>query len=217
MSEIQYPYLDFPNIIDITLYKHNYYDNLLVNKLKRDADYGDLPELKDCYIVLADDFQEIFYNTFTSEIDKIKSLPVSDLQRSATSLYFIDKIFSTFSNLKYVKVNVSKEANYSRVNKSEKVPTIFFNYKIAASTIRLDNIFDDDLLQIINDFLVNVGLVSYDNIIGYSHLIDVKAQEFLAILDQHNEHEVAPYLFELIDPKTESDNPTLHLVTDFDI
>ena len=48
MSNFQYPYLDFPNIIDITLYKHNYYDNLLVNKLKRDADYGDLPELKDC-------------------------------------------------------------------------------------------------------------------------------------------------------------------------
>jgi hypothetical protein len=217
MSNFQYPYLDFPNIIDITLYKHNYYDNLLVNKLKRDADYGDLPELKDCYVVLADDFQKIFYDTFTSEIDKIKSLPVSDLQRSATSLYFIDKIFSTFSNLKYVKVNVSKDANYTRINKSEKVPTIFFNYKIAASTIRLDNIFDADLLGSINDFLISVGLVTHDNIVGYSHLIDIKAQEFLSILDQHSENGVAPYLFELIDPKTESDNPIILLVTDFDI
>ena len=217
MSNIQYPYLEFPNIIDITLYKHNYYDNLLVNKLKKDADYGDLPELKDCYVVLADDFQKIFYESFTSEVDKVKSLPISDLQKSATSLYFIDKIFSTFSNLKYVKVNVSKDANYTRINKSEKVPTIFFNYKIAASTIRLDNIFDNELLGMINDFLVNVGLVPYDNIVGHSHLIDIKAQDFLSILDQHNENEVAPYLFELIDPKTESDNPTILLVTDFDI
>jgi len=217
MSNIQYPYLEFPNIIDITLYKHNYYDNLLVNKLKKDADYGDLPELKDCYVVLADDFQKIFYESFTSEVDKVKSLPISDLQKSATSLYFIDKIFSTFSNLKYVKVNVSKDANYTRINKSEKVPTIFFNYKIAASTIRLDNIFDNELLGMINEFLVNVGLVPYDNIVGHSHLIDIKAQDFLSILDQHNENEVAPYLFELIDPKTESDNPTILLVTDFDI
>ena len=217
MSNIQYPYLEFPNIIDITLYKHNYYDNLLVNKLKKDADYGDLPELKDCYVVLADDFQKIFYESFTSEVDKVKSLPISDLQKSATSLYFIDKIFSTFSNLKYVKVNVSKDANYTRINKSEKVPTIFFNYKIAASTIRLDNIFDNELLGMINEFLVNVGLVPYDNIVGHSHLIDIKAQDFLSILDQHNENEVAPYLFELIDPKTESDNPIILLVTDFDI
>jgi hypothetical protein len=69
----------------------------------------------------------------------------------------------------------------------------------------------------INDFLISVGLVSYDNIVGYSHLIDIKAQEFLSILDQNNENEVAPYLFELIDPKTESDNPIILLVTDFDI
>lgn len=217
MSDINYPYLEFPNIIDITLYKHNYYDNLLVNKLKRDADYGDLPELKDCYVVLAEDFQKIFYDTFTSEIDKVKSLPNSDLQRNATSLYFIDRIFSTFSKLKYVKVNVSKESNYSRINKSEKVPTIFFNYKIAASTIRLDSIFDKEMLGRINDFLIEVGLVDYDTIVGYSHLIEVRAHEFLSILDQNNENEIAQYLFELIDPKTESDDPLILLVTDFDI
>jgi|LauGreDrversion4_2_1035121.scaffolds.fasta_scaffold771939_1 hypothetical protein len=217
MSDIRYPYLDFPNIIDITLYKHNYYDNLLVNKIKRDAEYGDLPELKDCYIVLAEEFQDIFYKTFTSEIDKVKSLPVTDLQKNATSLYFMDKIFSTFTNLKFVKVNVSKETSYSRINKSEKVPTIFFNYKIAASTINLANIFDTDLLGSINQFLIEMGLVKEDSITGYSHIIDIKAQDFLSILNENSENIVAEYLFNLIDPKTELDDPSITLVTDFDI
>ena len=48
MSEkLNYPYLDFPNVIDITLYKNNYYDNLIVNKIRKEADYGDLPDLKE--------------------------------------------------------------------------------------------------------------------------------------------------------------------------
>jgi hypothetical protein len=217
MSDNTYPYLDFPNVIDITLYKHNYYDNLLVNKLKRDAEYGDLPELNDCYIVLADDFQDIFYKAFTSEVDKIKSLPITDLQKNATSLYFMDKIFSTFTNLKFVKVNVSKEANYSRVNKSEKVPTIFFNYKISASTICLDRIFDSNSLRNINKFLIEQGLVDYDPIIGHSHIINISAADFLSVLERNNENELAPYLFELIDPKTESDNPNITIITDFEV
>lgn len=217
MSDIRYPYLDFPNIIDITLYKHNYYDNLLINKIKRDAEYGDFPELKDCYIVLAEEFQDIFYKTFASEVDKIKSLPVSDLQKNATTLYFMDKIFSTFVNLKFVKVNVSKETSYTRVNKSEKVPTIFFNYRIAASTINLSSIFEDDLLENINKFLIEMDLVKKDPITGYSHLIDIKAQDFLLILNDNSENPVAEYLFNLIDPKTELDDPNITLVTDFDI
>jgi hypothetical protein len=218
MSEkLNYPYLDFPNVIDITLYKNNYYDNLIVNKIRKEADYGDLPDLKDCYIVWAKDFQEILYTSFSSEIDKIRSLPSTDLQKNATSLYFMDKIFSTFGNLKYVKVNVSRDVNYSRVNKAEKVPTIFFNYKITASCIDLTKIYDNNTLQQINQLFVENGLCAYDNIVGYDHIIEIKAQEFIKFLEDNEDNPLTPYLFELIDPKTESDNPLIIFITDFDI
>jgi hypothetical protein len=218
MSEkLNYPYLDFPNVIDITLYKNNYYDNLIVNKIRKEADYGDLPDLKDCYIVWAKDFQEILYNSFSSEIDKIRSLPSTDLQKNATSLYFMDKIFSTFGNLKYVKVNVSRDVNYSRVNKAEKVPTIFFNYKITASCIDLTKIYDNSTLLQVNQLFVENGLCGYDNIVGYDHIIEIKAQEFIKFLEDNEDNPLTPYLFELIDPKTESDNPLIIFITDFDI
>jgi hypothetical protein len=211
-DKVNYPYLDFPNVIDITLYKNNYYDNLLVNKIKKEADYGDLPDLKDCYIVMAKDFQDIFYNSFSNEIDKVRSLPATDLQKSATSLYFMDKIFTTFTNLKCVKINVSRDANYSRVNKSEKIPTIFFNYKITASWI-----YDNDTLEQINKLFIENGLCAYDEVIGYDHIIEIKAHDFLKMLEDNQENPLVPYLFELIDPKTETDNPLIVFITDFDI
>jgi hypothetical protein len=219
-DSIQYPYLNFPTIIDITLYRNNYYDNLLVNKIKKDADYGDLPELKDCYVVLAEDFQNIFYNSFSTEVNKIKSLPNSDLHKNVNSLFFLDKIFTSFTGLKYVKVNVSREANYSRINRSEKVPTIFFNYKITSSTINLDQIFEPEILAEINLFLIEANFTTEDPVTGLSHIIQVTASEFLTALEvkaSESTGDYIQYLFELIDPKTEQDNPVIFFITDFDI
>jgi hypothetical protein len=217
MSDNAYPYLNFPTVIDITLYKNNYYDNLLVNKIKKEVDYGDIPDLKDCYIVQATDFQSVFYKSFSNEIEKVKSLPPSDLQKNATSLYFLDKLFTAFNKLKYVKINVSNEASYSRINKTERVPTIFFNYKITASTIDITSIFSDSEIDLINSFLINNDIAVYDKFIGYGHIMEIKAFDFISILNDNNQDPAAQMLFEIIDPKTEQDNPLLFIITDFDI
>jgi hypothetical protein len=211
-----YPYLNFPTVIDITLYKNNYYDNLLVNKIKKEVDYGDIPDLKDCYIVQASDFQNVFYKSFSSEIEKVKALPASDLQKNATSLYFLDRIFEAFSRLKYIKINVSNEANYSRINKTEKVPTIFFNYKITASTIDVTTIFTEEEVSEINSFLIKTGIAVWDNYTGYNHIMEIKAFDLITILQENNSEPAVPLLFEIIDPKTEQDNPLLFIITDFD-
>lgn len=214
-----YPYLDFPVVIDITLYKNNYYDNLIINKIKKDADCISIPNLKDAFIVYCDEFQKIFYDSFLNEVEKVRSLPSTDLQKNATSLYFLDKIFSSFSKLRYIKVNVSRETNYSRVNTRDKVPTIFFNYKITSSCIDLSSIFERNSLRKINEFLIDQDLVEYDSFFGYSHQIELKVSELLNILSDSEEEngDVVAELFNLIDPKTEQDDPILLLVTDFEI
>jgi hypothetical protein len=217
MSDNAYPYLNFPTVIDITLYKNNYYDNLLVNKIKKEVDYGDIPDLKDCYIVQATDFQSVFYKSFSNEIEKVKALPPADLQKNATSLYFLDKLFTAFNKLKYVKINVSNEASYSRINKAERVPTIFFNYKITASTIDITSIFSDSEIALINNFFINNDIAIYDKFLGYNHIMEIKAFDFISILNDNNQDPVAQMLFEIIDPKTEQDNPLLFIITDFDI
>jgi hypothetical protein len=218
-DRLSFPYLDFPVAIDITLYKNNYYDNLIINKVKKDADCFNLPNLKDAFIVHIDDLEKIFYDSFTDEIERVRSLPATDLQKNATSLYFLDKIFTSFSNLKYIKFNISREANYSRINTKDKIPTIFFNYKITSSCIDLTYIFSKSLLRKINDFLISSELVEFDPFFGYDHQIEVKASEFLDIISQSEDgdEEVITTLFSLIDPKTEQDDPIILLVTDFEI
>lgn len=217
-DNIDHPYLNFPTVIDITLYKNNYYDNLLVNKVKKEIDYGNIPDLKDCYIVPAVDFQKIFYKSFSSEIEKVKSLPNSDLQKNATSIYFLDKILSAFCKLKYIKINVSNEASYSRINKSEKIPTIFFNYKITASTIDIASVFNDEEVAKVNEFLIRNKIAIWDEYVGYNHIIEIKTYDLLMILKDNEGHDpIVPYIYDIIDPKTEQDDPLLFIITDFEI
>jgi len=213
----EYPYFNFPTVIDITLYKNNYYDNLLVNRVKKEVDYGDIPDLKDCYIVPAVDFQKVFYNSFSSEIEKVKSLPNADLQKNATSIYFLDKILSAFNKLKYIKINVSNEASYSRINKSERVPTIFFNYKITASTIDLTELFNNEDLTKINQILIDSSIAKWDDYVGYNHIMEIKTYDFITVLKENESDPIIQHLYDMIDPKTEQDDPLLFIITDFEI
>jgi hypothetical protein len=47
--------------------------------------------------------------------------------------------------------------------------------------------------------------------------MEIKAFDFISILNDNNQDPVAQMLFEIIDPKTEQDNPLLFIITDFDI
>jgi hypothetical protein len=213
----EYPYFNFPTVIDITLYKNNYYDNLLVNRVKKEIDYGDIPDFKDCYIVPASDFQKVFYKSFSSEIEKVNSLPSSDLQKNATSIYFLDKILSSFNKLKYIKINVSNEASYSRINKSERIPTIFFNYKITASTIDFTELFSNEDLATINNILIESGVAKWDEFVGYNHIMEIKTYDFITMLKDNESEPIVQNLYNIIDPKTEQDDPLLFIITDFEI
>jgi|GEM_PF-3039565 len=215
---INYPNLDFPAVIDITLYKNNYYDNLLITKLKRDAVYEEQQGVKDTYLIGADDFREVLYTSFMKEIEAVRSLPLSDLQKNATSLYFLDKILTSYNSLRFLKVNVSREENFSRLNKTEKVPVIFFNYKISMLNIRLPEIFTTKQVRTINKFFIENSIAVYDEFYGYDHRIYFRTSELLSFLLSSEEKDgAADLLLSIIDNKSELDNPLIMLATDFEI
>jgi hypothetical protein len=215
---INYPNLDFPAVIDITLYKNNYYDNLLITKLKRDTAYEEQQGVKDTYLIGADDFREVLYTSFMKEIEAVRSLPLSDLQKNATSLYFLDKILTSYNSLRFLKVNVSREENFSRLNKTEKVPVIFFNYKISMLNIRLPEIFTTKQVRTINKFFIENSIAVYDEFYGYDHRIYFRTSELLSFLLSSEEKDgAADLLLSIIDNKSELDNPLIMLATDFEI
>jgi hypothetical protein len=213
---VNYPNLDFPSVIDITLYKNNYYDNLLVTKLKNNTRYKSIDDIKDTYLVNADEFKSVMYTFFMKEIEAARSLPLSDLQRNAISVYFLDKIFTSYLNITNVKINVSKEENYSRINRTEKQPVIFFNYKISVLDIKLPEIFNKSELRCINSFLIENELAVYDEFLGYDHRIYIKTDELMGLALSIND-EASTLILAIIDNKSEMDNPLIMLSTDFDI
>ena len=215
---VNYPNLDFPAVIDITLYKNNYYDNLLITKLKRDSGYEEQQGVKDTYLIGADDFREVLYTSFMKEIEAVRSLPLSDLQKNATSLYFLDKILTSYNSLRFLKVNVSREENFSRLNKTEKVPVIFFNYKISMLNIRLPEIFTTKQVRTINKFFIENNIAVYDEFYGYDHRIYFRTSELLSfLLSSEEKNDAANLLLSIIDNKSELDNPLIMLATDFEI
>ena len=215
---VNYPNLDFPAVIDITLYKNNYYDNLLITKLKRDSGYEEQQGVKDTYLIGADDFREVLYTSFMKEIEAVRSLPLSDLQKNATSLYFLDKILTSYNSLRFLKVNVSREENFSRLNKTEKVPVIFFNYKISMLNIRLPEIFTTKQVRTINKFFIENNIAAYDEFYGYDHRIYFRTSELLSfLLSSEEKNDAANLLLSIIDNKSELDNPLIMLATDFEI
>jgi hypothetical protein len=75
------------------------------------------------------------------------------------------------------------------------------------------------MLKKINNFLIERGLVDFDRFLGYNHQIEIKASEFLNELSEseQSDQEIVSILFDLIDPKTEQDDPVLLLITDFEV
>jgi hypothetical protein len=46
--------------------------------------------------------------------------------------------------------------------------------------------------------------------------MEIKAFDLITILQENNSDPAVSLLFEIIDPKTEQDNPLLFIITDFD-
>jgi hypothetical protein len=106
---------ELPYALDITLYKHNYYDNLIINNLKRNTRYEKLPDSPNSFIVTAEDFRKMLSDKFKREVNNAQSLTEVTIKEGVNSIYFLDKLFMNFNNLEFIKVNVSEKRDFTRL------------------------------------------------------------------------------------------------------
>jgi hypothetical protein len=203
------------NVIDITLYKFNYYDNLIWTKCLNQINFVRINESS--ILMTPDQLRSLFEHNFKRELIKTRSIAFELAHKEANSIYFINELLNDFNKLKWIKLTQSKTRKFSRVVDFKDQKQLSFSFKILKITLRLSEILQLDEIKLINPILKKYNLIknkpyntvrlsdvlkSFDNCLNTEDVTDDQADALSIVMD-------------VIDYKCEMDNPEVILVTDW--
>ena len=204
------------DVIDITLFKFNHYDNLIWTKCLNQVDYTIVDDSS--ILVTPAQLDMLFELNFERILRKLEATTPELIHYDAHSIYFIDRLMSEFSRLKWVKLTLSRDRNFSRVTGTSETKSIKYSFKILKTTLRLSEMFSTEDIELINPVLKKNGLIKEK---PYNRL---RVQSLLATLDtiisndsELTDHQVGilSVITDTLEFKIEADNPEVLLVTDW--
>lgn len=212
----------FPTAINVTLYRYNHIDNRLWTQIRNQLNYVEVDDTS--VVVSVGQLKSLIENNYNDLINQIKSTGAEFLHKKVNSAYFLYVMMSEMQNLQLVKLNLSYEKQFSRLVESEGNKLLKFDFKILAVTIRLSDIFELEDLKLLNPILERLEILEEG--VPYSRL---KMVELLDILDDWISSEIdeeledpesdpiplITTLMDMVDMKTENDNPITLLITDY--
>jgi len=206
------------DVIDITLYKFNHYDNLIWTKCLNQLDYTQYNE--DSILVTPFQLRTLLDRNFKRDLLKIRAISYELIHKDANSLYFLDQILKDFDKLKWIKITLSKTRNFSRaVNISDSTnKQIKYSFKIVKATLRLNEILSQDDIESINPVLLKTKLISKKRPYNQLPASDVLNALDIALNTYDISDDQADALARVLDAlsfKIETDNPDVLLVTDW--
>lgn len=205
------------DVIDVTLFKSNYYDNLIFTKCVNQIDY--LVVNDDSILVTPGQLRQLLDLNFKRELRRLGTINAELLHRDANSIYFIDRFLEDFTNLKWVKINLDRSRNFSRLVETNGQKSIKYSFKILKTTLRLSHIFTVEEIQHLNPILLQHGLIEFGkpyNSINTDQLLN--KLEDIVNMDQNIDDDAVNLLAKIIESiefKMEIDNPEVLLVTDW--
>ena len=217
-------FFSVPLVINITLYRNNYVDNIIIGELRRGTYSIGVPEDPNSFSVSAEEFKNIVIRKFKSEVDKLEDFSKDILPKHINSAYFMYNMLTKFNNLKIVNIHISNNRKYTRVYKVNDQNVIGFDYKIAQGILDFPKFLDLNQLNRFNKLLVKIGMHITSNLSMDPYYI-IKAQDFinkLANLENDDKayfdryYDIIEVIYELLESKLESDNTFLIIKTDFE-
>ena len=205
------------DVIDVTLYKSNYYDNLIFTKCLNQLDYMVIND--ESILVTPGQLRALLDHNFSRELRRLNSVSPELLHKDANSIYFIDNFLGDFVNLKWVRLNLSRSRNYSRLVEVNGQKSIKYSFKILKTTLRLNHIFTLDEISVLNPVLIRNGLLKpgkpYNNIKTITLLN--KLEDIINMDGQVDDitAELLARIIESVQFKMELDDPDVLLVTDW--
>jgi len=208
---------NIPTHIEFTLYRNDYFDNLMItNILRYCKNYSD-SETK-IKIKISAFFDAIKKNKIiNAELEKLNE-NISSTTFKPNSVFFLKNILQNLPNVTWLTINISYEKNFTRIVTVDKTPMAKFNYNIIEGVLDLCDVFDKTQIETFNKYLIKIDILpknylerkSYLHIFTSDLILLVEsmqgsdANRLLAILDKFNS-------------TLENDNPILLLKTDYSI
>jgi len=156
---------------------------------------------------------------FERQLRRLGSVSAEHLHASADSIYFIHRFLEDFTNLKWVRLNLDRSRNFTRLVESNGQKQIKFSFKILKATIRLSHFLELDDIKKINHILKKYDLL--DDGVHYKSLkSSVLLNQLDAILNidetiDDDSANIIVKILESIEFKVEIDDPDVLLVTDW--
>lgn len=211
-----------PTAVDVTLQRYNHMDNRLWTQLKNQLDYV---EIDDTSVVVSIEQLRTFLDiNYVSLVNKIKSTGAEFLHKKVNSPYFLYMMCVDMENLQLVKFTLDYDKKFSRLIENDGNKVLKFDFKILTMTLKLSDMFEKEDLAIINPVLEKLKILEEG--VPYARL---KMIDLLDTLDawinseidrdlEEDEPDPIPLIttiMDMIDAKTESDDPLTLLVTDY--
>jgi hypothetical protein len=207
--------LKYPLVIEVVMYKNNIIDNRILSEVRRNAHINQVGNSISNFYVPATDIKEILNDKFEKDFEQLSGLTNEQLSKRVNSAFFLHNVVRSFTNLKFIKFNVSDQKHYTR--KTEE--GITFDYKILHAKIDLPDLFDSRKLIEIQYLLKECGLWEYNSFFPKPY-IEISSRDLIGAITQMEgseefvqEHaESINMLMDVIDMKMETDNTLLHLI-----
>jgi len=224
-TKTQTRYFDLPIIIEATLYKYNYVDNIIITEIKSNAKLTEVSNDKNSFIVQVNDIKRILYRKFRNQIERIKNVSIEDLSSEVNTSWFLSNLIENFNQLQFIKINVSDKRNFTRLKIVNNQQVVGFSYVIKYGIIDYTKYLNASQLRRLNYILRILGYLKKDDSLVEESYFNVKAKDFLMDImkleethpDLHKENaDIIDITYDAINYKVEDDNTTLIVKTDFD-
>ena len=207
--------LKYPLVIEVVMYKNNLVDNRILSEVRRNARINQVGNSHANFYVPVADMRDILNEKFQTDLEQLSGLTQEQLSKRVNSAFFLHNVVSSFTNLRFIKFNVSDQKNYTRKNEEG----ITFDYKILHAKIDLPELLDSKKLVDVQYLLTECGLWKYDKFFPTPY-IEITARDLITHITHlesseefiQDHGETINALMEIIDMKMEVDNSMIHLI-----
>tara|TARA_R110002096_G_scaffold10173_4_gene39384 strand:- start:113 stop:781 length:669 start_codon:yes stop_codon:yes gene_type:complete len=210
--------LEIPTHIAFTLYKHDYIDNLIISRVKKEC--KNESDKASEFIVSLDQFEKAMHTSafLRAQIQKtIEQDLLPNPNFKPNSIFFLQSIINRLYNLDKITFKISDEKMFSRLVKIEGDREILsFHFNIIEGTFDLTKILNREQLDTFNKRFMDVGVMENKYLQRISYFY-IKASTLFDILADIAETQMldAFDIITSIDPKIEEDDPVLLIKTDY--
>jgi len=209
----------FAEIVDVILYRYNSVDSKLWGLIKNNSRSRTID--KDIILVSRDDLRNIIINNFKSEINKFRSIEGAIVYKEANSIYFMWKLVEEMHSLSWIKINLNKNAAYTRIvtngDLENSTKTLKFSIKTIRGTFRTFDYFNKHQLPLVNLILHSTEILEQGMHYGVVKLADLlySLDLYLSLNNTSEVVEIVSVFMDILEDY-EIDNPETLVVTDYE-